>query len=80
MCVDRANPTNTRRRPDAGLMLGQRTRRWLNIRSSLVQRLVFVAYVGSHSITHVRAGALVQWLTLPAWKVGDRGLVPHSGI
>ena len=22
----------------------------------------------------------VQWLKLPAWKVGDRGLVPHSGI
>ena len=25
-------------------------------------------------------GALVQWLKLPAWKVGDRGLEPRSGI
>ena len=23
---------------------------------------------------------LVQWLKLPAWKVGDRGLEPRSGI
>ena len=26
------------------------------------------------------AGALVQWLKLPAWKVRDRELVPCSGI
>ena len=26
------------------------------------------------------AGALVQWLKLPAWKVGDRGFEPHSGL
>ena len=26
------------------------------------------------------AAALVQWLKLPAWKVGDRGLEPRSGI
>ena len=26
------------------------------------------------------AGALVQWLKLYAWKVGVRGLVPHSGF
>ena len=25
-----------------------------------------------------RVGALVQWLKLPAWKVGDRGFEPHS--
>ena len=23
---------------------------------------------------------LVQWLKLPAWKVGDRGFEPRSGI
>ena len=27
-----------------------------------------------------RAEALVQWLKLPAWKVGDRGFEPHSGL
>ena len=27
-----------------------------------------------------RAGALVQWLKLPAWTVGDSGLVSHSGL
>ena len=26
------------------------------------------------------AGALVQWLKLSAWKVGDRGFEPRSGI
>ena len=26
------------------------------------------------------AGALVQWLKLPAWNVGDRGFDPRSGI
>ena len=26
------------------------------------------------------AGALVQWLKRPAWKVGDRGFEPHSGL
>ena len=26
------------------------------------------------------AGALVQWLKLPVWKVGDRGFEPHSGL
>ena len=26
------------------------------------------------------ARALVQWLKLPAWKVGDCGLEPHSGL
>ena len=25
-------------------------------------------------------GALVQWLKKPAWKIGDRGLEPHSGL
>ena len=26
------------------------------------------------------AGALVQWLKMPAWKVVGWGIVPHSGI
>ena len=26
-----------------------------------------------------RAGALVQWLKLPAWTVGDRGFETHAG-
>ena len=27
-----------------------------------------------------RAGALLQWLKLSAWKVGGRGFEPHSGL
>ena len=27
-----------------------------------------------------RAGGMVQWLQLPAWKAGNRGFEPHSGI
>ena len=27
-----------------------------------------------------KTGALVQWLKLLAWQVGDRGFVPSSGI
>ena len=30
--------------------------------------------------TLVLAGALLQWLKLPAWKVRDRGFEPHSGF
>ena len=26
------------------------------------------------------AGALVQWLKLSAWKIGDRGFKPHPGL
>ena len=29
---------------------------------------------------NIWTGALVQWLKLPAWKVGDRGFKPHSGL
>ena len=25
-------------------------------------------------------GALVQWLKLPAWKIGNRGFEPHAGL
>ena len=32
------------------------------------------------SATRKLGGALVQWLKLAAWKVGDRGLEPHSSI
>ena len=33
-----------------------------------------------HFAIPMRAGALVQWLRLPAWDVGDRGFEPHSGL
>ena len=32
------------------------------------------------SVQHDAVGALVQWVNLPAWKVRDRGVEPHSGI
>ena len=38
---DRRKPTNMRHRTNVGLMLGQRHRRWANIRAALVQRLMF---------------------------------------
>ena len=28
----------------------------------------------------MKAGALVQWLKLPVWKVRDRGFEPHAGF
>ena len=39
---------------------------------------VFLAKEKSYYVFPV--GALMQWLKLPAWKVGDRGLEPHSGL
>ena len=36
------SPTNNRRSTSAGLMLGQRRRRWPSIEPALIQRLVFV--------------------------------------
>ena len=35
-------PANTRRWPNVGLLLDQRRRRWVNIKPTLCQRLVFV--------------------------------------
>ena len=31
-------------------------------------------------VQDVGRGVLVQWLKLPAWKVEDRGLEPHSNL
>ena len=31
-------------------------------------------------ITCLYCQTVVQWLKLPAWKIGDRGLEPRSGI
>ena len=31
-------------------------------------------------VNDIQAGAMVQWLKLPAWKVGDRWFKPHSGL
>ena len=39
--VNKANSENTKRVPNAGFMLGQRRRRWPNIKPALGQRLVF---------------------------------------
>ena len=36
-----SNPANTRRWGNVGFMLGQRRRRWANIKPTLAQRLVF---------------------------------------
>ena len=33
-----------------------------------------------HAPSHKGEGALVQWLKLHVWKVGDHGFEPHSGI
>ena len=30
--------------------------------------------------SYYKAGEMVHWLKLPAWKVGDRGFEPHSGL
>ena len=38
--------------------------------------ILFICFV-MHA---ARAGGLVQCLQLPAWKVGDRGFEPHSGL
>ena len=31
-------------------------------------------------LLYISAGALVQWLKLHTWKVGDPGFEPHSGL
>ena len=41
----RLYPTNTRRWPNGGLMLGQRRRRWANISPTLGQRFVFAGII-----------------------------------
>ena len=60
----------------------------LTMKSTLVDITVNVLFSDLTLITttcHVstfnkRAGALMQWLKLPACKVRDRGFKPHSGL
>ena len=58
-------PANTRRWTNAGLLLGQRLRRWPNINPTLVQRLVFAGFFFSFispnlSSQTCQRGALVR--------------------
>ena len=39
-----------------------------------------ISVVHVHLIMYASRGALVQWLKLHAWKVGDRGFEPNSGL
>ena len=61
-----ALPLNTTHLHNICTMLVQRRRRWADVVQMLYKCCVF-------------AGPL-QWLKLPAWKVGDRGFEPRSGI
>ena len=31
-------------------------------------------------VNNLNVGAMVEWLKLSAWKVGDRGFETHSGL
>ena len=53
-------------------MLAHRLRRWSSIKSTLLHRFVFPG----DNQWRERAEALVQWLKVHAWKVGDRGIEP----
>ena len=59
------------------IMLSQQRRRWANIKAALGQGITLRITTVSYSR---RAGALVQWLKLPAWKVRYRGFEPNSGL
>ena len=53
--------------------------KWVGIVTRLHSESNVTAVTGW--IIHVnRSGALVQWLKLPAWKVGVRGFEPHSEL
>ena len=67
-------PASTRRWSNAGLMLGQRRRRWLNIKAPLVQRLVFARLTQcSANVTHI-GPALAQRLP-QVFRCVRRGIV-----
>ena len=42
--------------------------------------LVYYIFLVVLSFLTGMAETLVQWLKLPAWKVGDRAFEPHSGL
>ena len=73
--------------PHSGLQVSMDVAPALNQCSLLIQIMSISWYISALcflSQTTVsmttKAGALVQWLKLPAWKVGDRGFEPHSGL
>ena len=59
---------------------------WPLIMGSLPWSVICVTMVTGHRIPVTqdnrcnRAWALMQWLKLPAWKVGNRGFKPHYGL
>ena len=61
-------PVNTRRLPNAGLMLGQRRRRWANIKAALGERLVFAGIRRDPHIQPCKAKRRYL-LTLPSKQI-----------
>ena len=69
-----------RRCTTAGLMLSQRLQHAAKRNDVCFFVCVFFRGGGGTHIGVCKAGVLVQWLKLSAWKVGNRGLEPRSGI
>ena len=82
----RRTPASTRHWTNAGLMLGQRHRRWANSSPALVQCLVFAGTALSQAVTHSGEGPKQRWdiehVLVQCWPiVGDAGptLQQHKG-
>ena len=51
-----------------------------SVGSTSRMKLFAGGWVREYCFTAHWARGLVHWLKLPAWKVGDRGFEPHSGL
>ena len=69
LCPADLDPANTRRLANADLMLGQRRRRWPNIKPALVKRFVFA---GSMPLF----GKQLQWRV--DWYLENRKCIHHN--
>ena len=46
----------------------------------LIKLIYYIFLIEPPAFSALLGGDLVQWLQLLAWKVGDRGFEPHSGL
>ena len=71
-------PANKRHRTNAGLMLGQRRRRWPNIKTALVQYLVFAGWSCSVQTCSLYIFRAQLTLTFCRWFVGHAQLNSYN--
>ena len=76
--LDKPYPTNTRHSPNAGFMLGQRRRRWTNIKPALVQCTCVICAIQAIACKHKTLNQCWFNVGLPSTTLGQH--YPNNGL